>query len=87
MLVDIRHAPSELDKLMQKFLFYHNIPYKILATKADKIAKSKILQYKSAIAKELCIGVGNVIAVSETGVGKADVLELIGERLDEKQDN
>jgi len=84
MLVDIRHEPSELDVLMQKFLFYHNIPYKIIATKADKVAKSKIFQNKNMLAKALSVGVGNIIAVSETGIGKYELLSLIGEKLEEK---
>lgn len=77
LLVDIRHEPSELDKLMHKFLFYHNIPHKILATKADKVPKSKIINYKTQIAKTLMIGIGNVVAVSETGLGREEVLNQI----------
>ena len=77
MLVDIRHEPSELDKMMHKFLFYHNIPHKVIVTKADKIAKSKIFMAKNEIAKSLSLGIGNIIAVSETGMGREAVLEAI----------
>ena len=78
-LVDIRHEPSELDVLMQKFLFYHGLPYKIIATKADKIAKSKINQYLQVIAKKLQVTVNNIIPYSsESKLNKELVLNIIG---------
>ena len=42
MLIDIRHKPTELDKQMLKYLTYSGLTFTIVATKADKIAKSKI---------------------------------------------
>ena len=87
-LVDVRHEPAELDKLMLNFLFYHNIPCKILATKCDKIAKSKVGGELQKIAKALGIGKDNIIAYSgETGFGKEKVLEQIEEFVyDTKED-
>lgn len=79
LLVDIRHKPSELDILMQKFLYAHNIPYRIIATKADKIAKSKINNYLSVIANALCVTVNNIIPhSSESGLNKEKILNLVG---------
>ena len=40
-LLDIRHAPTNQDKQMIEFLVYNNLPFMIIATKADKVAKSK----------------------------------------------
>lgn len=77
MLVDIRHEPTELDKLMHRFLFYHNIPHKVIATKADKIAKSKIFNARNEIAKALSLGVADVLAVSNLGYGKENVLDIV----------
>ena len=82
MLVDIRHKPTELDVLMHKFLFYHNIPHKVIATKCDKVAKSKIYNFRNEIAKHLSIGLADIIAVSENGVGKDDVLNIISNCLE-----
>lgn len=80
LLVDIRHKPSSLDQLMQKFLYAHNIPYKIIATKADKVAKSKQHNYISEIAKTLQVGTGNIIPhSSQDGLNKQKILNLIGE--------
>lgn len=79
LLVDIRHKPTELDVLMQKFLFYHAIPYKIVATKADKIAKTKIKDYLSVIANTLQVTVNNIIPYStETLLNKETLLNIIG---------
>ena len=41
MLVDIRHKPTEDDVLMYNWINYHSLPHIILATKADKVSRSK----------------------------------------------
>lgn len=80
MLVDIRHKPTNLDQMMQKFLYCNNIPYRIIATKADKIAKSKIPQYLNEIAKVLQITANNIIPhSSSSGLNKEKILNMIGE--------
>lgn len=77
-LVDCRHAPSELDKMMLDFLNTYQIPYVVIATKVDKLAKSKIPQACTAIAREL--GVRKEIVMpfsSENFFGKERLLEYI----------
>lgn len=63
-LVDIRHIPSKEDRQMLEYLVYNNIPFNILATKSDKIAKSKIKQYLEIIAKSLNVRTEIIKAVS-----------------------
>lgn len=78
-LVDCRHEPNDLDKLMLEFLNYHQIPYMIIATKVDKIAKSKVPQALAKIAKTL--GVRKEIMQgfsADTGFGKEQILDYIG---------
>lgn len=41
-LVDIRHNPTEDDKLMYDYIIKQNIPCIVIANKADKIAKTKV---------------------------------------------
>ena len=48
-LVDIRHAPSENDKLMYDYIIRSGLPCLILANKADKIAVTKVNQAVSEI--------------------------------------
>ncbi len=52
-LVDIRNVPSKNDRQMYEWLLSKNIPFSIIATKADKIAKTKMNDYTNVISKEL----------------------------------
>ena len=54
-LVDIRHKPTENDKLMYNYLLSVNLPFLILANKADKIAITKVDNYIEDIKKEFQI--------------------------------
>lgn len=77
-LVDCRHEPSELDKMMLEFLNSYQIPYMIIATKVDKLAKSKIPQACNAIAKTLGVRKELVYGFSsENGYGREKLLEYI----------
>lgn len=77
-LVDIRHDPTRDDVTMYNYLFKNNVPYTIVATKADKISKSQVKNRCRAIANFLKVGEGNVIAVSSLDkTGKDAVLDRI----------
>lgn len=52
-LVDIRHKPSENDKLMYNYMISSKSPCMILANKADKIAKTKVEEEVKKIQNEL----------------------------------
>ena len=52
-LVDIRHKPTENDKLMYNYIISAGLPAIILANKADKIAKTKVEDAVKKIQKEL----------------------------------
>ena len=41
-LIDIRHNPTENDKLMYDYIFKTNLPSIVIANKADKIAITKV---------------------------------------------
>jgi len=78
LLVDIRHKPTDLDKQMMRFLFQSGLAFKIVATKADKIPKSKISVYIKIVANELMLGTGDIVPFScETKKGKEEILALI----------
>ena len=83
-LLDIRHLPTTQDRQMIEFLSYNHIPFCIVATKADKIAKSKQKQSVSAMAKAL--GVREeifIVTSSESGVGKDKILDYMENKLSE----
>lgn len=52
-LVDIRNNPSQNDRQMYEWLLDKNIPFSIIATKADKIAKTKMQTQANEITKYL----------------------------------
>lgn len=52
-LIDIRHKPTENDRLMYDYVVRSNLPFMVLANKADKIAPTKIEAYVEDLKKEL----------------------------------
>lgn len=81
LLLDIRIKPSEDDKQMLKFLNFYSLPYKIVATKSDKIAKSKRNNQKLMLAKEMNVGLDDIIFCSSDSKENIDLLkEKIKER-------
>ncbi len=77
-LADIRHDPTADDRTMIEFLYYHRIPFTIVATKADKLAKTRVKEHVRNVAAKFKTGEGNVVAFSsETGSGKEEILALL----------
>lgn len=80
-LIDIRHKPGENDRLMYEWLLEQNIDFTIIATKADKIAKTKIPDYLLQITKAL-FAKEQIIATSSDNKLNIDIIEaLIEEKL------
>lgn len=52
-LVDIRHKPTEDDRLMVNTLWENQIPFLVVATKADKISRGQRPKYLKIIAESL----------------------------------
>ena len=53
LILDIRHKPTENDKLMYEYIKSTNKPYLIIANKADKIAVTKVIDALEEIKNEL----------------------------------
>ena len=79
MLIDIRHDPTADDRQMFKYILYYAIPYTLVATKADKLAKSKRRQAANTCAKLLGAPPYAIAFSGETGDGKQELLERIGQ--------
>lgn len=77
-LMDIRHDPTEDDKQMVAWAQYYGIPCAVIATKADKVAKSK---RKNALAHfKKILGAGDLplaAASAQLAVGKEEVLAIM----------
>lgn len=77
-LVDSRLEASENDKNMLKFLNYYQIPFIVLATKADKLKKNDIAKNRKKVAFSLALGESNVIMTSsQTKLGLKEILQVI----------
>lgn len=82
-LVDIRHEPTKDDVIMYNYLFKNNVPYTIIATKADKVSKSQVKNRCRAIANFLKVGESNIIPVSSLSkTGKELIFDRIEKVLD-----
>ena len=77
-LVDIRHDPTADDVMMINYLYHYAVPFTLVATKADKLAKTKVKPRLKDLATFLRVGVADVTASSsETGLGKEEILRAI----------
>lgn len=77
-LADIRHEPTADDKQMIEYLYYHLIPFTVIATKADKLSRAQQNKGVNAVAAAYKCGAGNVIATSaQTRQGLDKTLERI----------
>lgn len=77
-LCDIRHNPTADDMQMIEFLYYHAIPFTVIATKADKLSKAQQKKSLINIASVYKCGADDIIAISaETRQGLDKVLEEI----------
>ena len=82
-LVDIRHDPTSDDVQMNQFLRQMNIPFTVIATKADKISRGARQKYLAPICRALLVQPWQILCFSsEGGTGREQVLEAIDGILD-----
>ena len=83
-LVDIRHEPTEDDRQMNRFLRETDIPFTVVATKADKISRGARSKYLAPICRALSVQPWEIICFSgEDGTGRDELLNKIEEVLSE----
>ncbi len=76
-LVDIRHPPTSDDIMMVNYLRHYQIPFLVLATKADKLSKAQQSRQIPVICRALAVQPWEVIPFSaEDGQG---LEKLLGE--------
>ena len=81
LLVDSRHAPTEDDLLMIRWLLYYHLPVTVIATKADKLKKSVRDGQLAALRSDLELpdDVPMIAFSSVTKEGREEVLDIFGE--------
>ena len=75
MLVDIRHEPTENDKLMYEYLMSKQTLFAVAATKADKLSKKQAAEQTERFSS--LFGVSVIPFSSETGEGVDAVRQII----------
>ena len=78
MLLDIRHAPTEDDKQMFRWIIYYGVPFTLVATKSDKLSRSKRQNAANAAAKLLGAPPAALAYSSETAEGRDELIKRIG---------
>ncbi len=78
MLLDIRHEPTREDRQMFQYIVYYNIPFTLIATKADKLSRAKRAQAANAAAKQLGAPPAAIPYSAENAQGRDEVLTRMG---------
>lgn len=85
-LVDIRHEPTEDDVTMNRFLRSMQIPFTVVATKADKISRGSRLKQLAPICRALLVQPWQIIPFSgEDGTGREELLVHIEQAMNKLQ--
>ena len=79
LLLDIRHAPTAEDRQMFQWMIYYGIPFTLVATKADKLARSKQKQAANAAAKALGAPPAALAYSTKEGSGRDELVKRIGD--------
>ncbi|MGG0720419.1 ribosome biogenesis GTP-binding protein YihA/YsxC [Robertmurraya massiliosenegalensis] len=79
LILDLRHPPTSDDIMMYNFLKHYDIPCIVIATKADKIPKSKWQKHFNVTKETLDLDPEDTIILfsSETGKGKDEAWAAI----------
>lgn len=77
-LLDIRREPSELDKIMLDFMIANDLPFTIIATKADKLSTMAQKQSIKNIAEKFGVREEMIFVYSSrTSQGREAILQYI----------
>lgn len=88
LIVDLRHPPSKDDLLMYDWLQHYDLPVCVVATKADKIPRSKWAKHVKQMKQELSLRVDHPLIMfsSELGLGKDELWNVISQYTTPEQD-
>jgi GTP-binding protein len=79
LVVDLRHPPTEDDAMMHQWLVHYEVPVVVVATKADKVAKSRwpthVKQVRATLGLHADIPL--VLFSAETGQGRQELWNII----------
>lgn len=77
-LVDIRHTPTREDQMMIEYLRHYDIPFSVIATKADKLSKAQRGRPIPVICRTLVVQPWEILTYSsEDLTGREALLDKI----------
>ena len=84
LLVDIRHDPSENDKMMYDWVIHNGYRPVVIATKLDKLKRSQVAAHVKAVRQGLGMEKEDILIPfsAETKQGRDEIWELIEEFCD-----
>lgn len=84
LIIDLRHPPTKDDCMMYDFLKHYEIPCIVIATKCDKISKSKWQAHLKVVRQTLDFDKNDTIVMfsSETGYGQEAAWDAIKSFMD-----
>lgn len=79
LLVDLRHRPSRDDIAMAEWLYHFEIPFFVVATKADKVPTTKRKRHKAEVIKALQLQAEQspILFSAETGMGRDEAWQQV----------
>ncbi|AJS57490.1 ribosome biogenesis GTP-binding protein YihA/YsxC [Paenibacillus sp. IHBB 10380] len=79
LVVDLRHPPSKDDVIMYDWVSHYDLPICVVATKADKIPRSRWAKQIKQMKECLSLRVDHplVLFSSDTGLGKDELWSII----------
>jgi len=79
LVTDSRHAPTQDDIQMYEYLKFYNLPVAIIATKVDKVSRSKREKYLKRTRQTLKVESDDLVIPfsAETGEGKEKLWTII----------
>lgn len=79
MLVDIRHTPSDDDRIMYRWLLEREVPHAVIATKLDKISRNQLNARLKDIKDTLGLkdGIEIIPFSAESKQGKEEIWKLL----------
>lgn len=83
LLIDVRHEPQQIDLEFMEWLGENGVPFSIVFTKADKVAKAKlkgnVMHYLTELKKQWEELPPYFVTSSETKTGRDEILNYIEE--------
>jgi len=77
LLLDIRHEPGNNDKMLYDWFLHYNLPFTLIATKSDKLARAQVPRQCAAIRRALSAPEPPLPFSSETRQNRDELWSLI----------